>query len=626
MTRTYARVGDRLTYIGGLPTAETFALPLLQLGVSTYSSALFNFVPAVGDRASTTPCAPRTAQRSTVGSTSSSSPTSTSATAPPGYAVSIVKGGLTAIGRPAGPVRPPLTDLATTKSRSCATSSPASPDCRPRGNHGHPASLDHRRHRRRTSLTSALPPAAAADAFRDLPRDHPGPARRLPRRRRRRDRGGQGQHRRGAVAREPPARGAHHRRARPHHRPAAHVRGSRPPRRPPRRAHRPGPARPRPAAPRRHPAAPGPARPGRGLRRAATSRSPSPRPAATPPRRWPPAAPSSSRATRPTRGTGYLVARAITRAVAECGLPAGIFSLALRRRASSSARRWSPTRASRPSASPAPAAAGSPWSRPRPRGPSRSRSTPRCPRSTRSSCCPARSPSRRRPTLATAYVASLTLGCRPVLHQPRAALPARRRGRRRVRRRRGRRRASRPTGQPCSPPASPRPTPTGIDRAARDADGVRVVGRGQRATASTRPRRSSSSPTGPRRPVTDEVFGASGVVVRYDDADDLLPPAWSRSRASSPRPCTSRDADPTRPPSCCPSWSSRPAASSSTAGRPASRWATPWSTAARSPPPPTPAPPRSAPSRSSASSARSPTRTCRPTCCPRPSATTTRGA
>ena len=28
-----------------------------------------------------------------------------------GYAVSIVKGGLCAVGRPAGPVRPPLTDL-----------------------------------------------------------------------------------------------------------------------------------------------------------------------------------------------------------------------------------------------------------------------------------------------------------------------------------------------------------------------------------------------------------------------------------------------------------------------------------------------------------------------------------
>ena len=30
MTRIYAKVGDRLTYIGGLPTAETFALPLLR--------------------------------------------------------------------------------------------------------------------------------------------------------------------------------------------------------------------------------------------------------------------------------------------------------------------------------------------------------------------------------------------------------------------------------------------------------------------------------------------------------------------------------------------------------------------------------------------------------------------
>jgi 5-dehydro-4-deoxyglucarate dehydratase len=28
MMRVYARMGDRLTYIGGLPTAETFALPI----------------------------------------------------------------------------------------------------------------------------------------------------------------------------------------------------------------------------------------------------------------------------------------------------------------------------------------------------------------------------------------------------------------------------------------------------------------------------------------------------------------------------------------------------------------------------------------------------------------------
>src|SRR6202041_1323332 len=45
MTRIYARMGDRLTYIGGLPTAETFALPYLEMGVTTYSSALFNFLP-----------------------------------------------------------------------------------------------------------------------------------------------------------------------------------------------------------------------------------------------------------------------------------------------------------------------------------------------------------------------------------------------------------------------------------------------------------------------------------------------------------------------------------------------------------------------------------------------------
>jgi 5-dehydro-4-deoxyglucarate dehydratase len=45
MTRIYARLGERLTYIGGLPTAETFALPYLEMGVTTYSSAIFNFLP-----------------------------------------------------------------------------------------------------------------------------------------------------------------------------------------------------------------------------------------------------------------------------------------------------------------------------------------------------------------------------------------------------------------------------------------------------------------------------------------------------------------------------------------------------------------------------------------------------
>jgi 5-dehydro-4-deoxyglucarate dehydratase len=110
MTRTYARVGDRLMSVGGLPTAETFALPLLQLGVSTYSSALFNFVPqwaiefydAV--RAQDRDEVYRRLREFVL-------PYLDIRDRTPGYAVSIVKGGLAAIGRPAGPVRPPLTDL-----------------------------------------------------------------------------------------------------------------------------------------------------------------------------------------------------------------------------------------------------------------------------------------------------------------------------------------------------------------------------------------------------------------------------------------------------------------------------------------------------------------------------------
>jgi 5-dehydro-4-deoxyglucarate dehydratase len=81
MTRTYARLGDRLIYIGGLPTAETFALPLLELGVSTYSSALYNFLP---EFALSFFDAVRARDRGafTAGSTTSSCPTPISATGP----------------------------------------------------------------------------------------------------------------------------------------------------------------------------------------------------------------------------------------------------------------------------------------------------------------------------------------------------------------------------------------------------------------------------------------------------------------------------------------------------------------------------------------------------------------
>lgn len=110
MTRTYARMGDRLTYIGGLPTAEVFALPLLQLGVTTYSSAIFNFVPQF---ALDFYAAVRRQDQAAVYRMLNDFviPYTHVRDREQGYAVSIVKAGLEAVGRPAGPVRPPLTDL-----------------------------------------------------------------------------------------------------------------------------------------------------------------------------------------------------------------------------------------------------------------------------------------------------------------------------------------------------------------------------------------------------------------------------------------------------------------------------------------------------------------------------------
>ena len=110
MTRTYARVGDRLIYVGGLPTAETFALPLLQLGVSTYSSALYNFLPEFALRFY---AAVRAQDRPAVYGMLNDFvlPYLDIRDRAQGYAVSIVKAGLTAVGRDGGPVRPPLTNL-----------------------------------------------------------------------------------------------------------------------------------------------------------------------------------------------------------------------------------------------------------------------------------------------------------------------------------------------------------------------------------------------------------------------------------------------------------------------------------------------------------------------------------
>jgi 5-dehydro-4-deoxyglucarate dehydratase len=114
MTRIYARLGERLVYVGGLPTAETFALPYLEMGVTTYSSAIFNFLP---DFAQQFYAAVRRKDREFIFARLREFvlPYIAIRNRRKGYAVSIVKAGMRAIGRPAGPVRPPLTDLDSTE-------------------------------------------------------------------------------------------------------------------------------------------------------------------------------------------------------------------------------------------------------------------------------------------------------------------------------------------------------------------------------------------------------------------------------------------------------------------------------------------------------------------------------
>ncbi len=110
MVSIWRRMGDRFSYLGGLPTAEVYAAAYKALGVPVYSSAVFNFVPklamdfyhaiAADDHATTNRLIddfflPYLEIRNRKA----------------GYAVSIVKAGARLVGHSAGPVRAPLTDL-----------------------------------------------------------------------------------------------------------------------------------------------------------------------------------------------------------------------------------------------------------------------------------------------------------------------------------------------------------------------------------------------------------------------------------------------------------------------------------------------------------------------------------
>ncbi len=110
MVAIYQKMGDRFSYLGGLPTAEVYAAAYKAMGTPVYSSAVFNFIPktamkfyeAVRDDDMATQhrllkdfFMPYLEIRNRM----------------PGYAVSIVKAGAKIVGHDAGPVRPPLTDL-----------------------------------------------------------------------------------------------------------------------------------------------------------------------------------------------------------------------------------------------------------------------------------------------------------------------------------------------------------------------------------------------------------------------------------------------------------------------------------------------------------------------------------
>lgn len=100
-------VGNRLSYIGGVPTAEIIAEAYLSIGVNTYSSAAFNFVPELANLFYKSL---RNGDKTKVNLILSTFyiPLVRLRSKKSGYAVSLIKAGAKIIGRSAGDVRPPL--------------------------------------------------------------------------------------------------------------------------------------------------------------------------------------------------------------------------------------------------------------------------------------------------------------------------------------------------------------------------------------------------------------------------------------------------------------------------------------------------------------------------------------
>jgi 5-dehydro-4-deoxyglucarate dehydratase len=110
MMQIWRRMGDRFSYLGGLPTAEVYAAAYKALGVPVYSSAVFNFLPKLAMQFYRAIASDDHAAQNRM-LDEFFLPYLEIRNRKPGYAVSIVKAGARLVGHDGGPVRAPLTDL-----------------------------------------------------------------------------------------------------------------------------------------------------------------------------------------------------------------------------------------------------------------------------------------------------------------------------------------------------------------------------------------------------------------------------------------------------------------------------------------------------------------------------------
>lgn len=110
MSSIFMKMGDRFSYLGGLPTAEVYAAAYKALGTPVYSSAVFNFIPKTAmDFYHAVKSDDMKTQHHLL--REFFMPYLKIRNRDPGYAVSIIKAGAKIVGHDAGPVRAPLTEL-----------------------------------------------------------------------------------------------------------------------------------------------------------------------------------------------------------------------------------------------------------------------------------------------------------------------------------------------------------------------------------------------------------------------------------------------------------------------------------------------------------------------------------